>query len=96
MLLCSKGQCVFHFPTSGKENHVVVIDWVTIAVVSKASMIYLSAFRLSTETKGEREGWSEPQGENKRRVGDGDKQDLYPDVNVETGVGAAAGKECPQ
>lgn len=57
MLICSKGQCVFHFPTFGKGNRVVVMDWVAITLVSKAGMIYLSAFQLSTEGKGEGEGW---------------------------------------
>lgn len=98
MLICSKGQCVFHFPTFGKGNHVVVMDWVTITLVSEAGMIYLSAFQLSTEDKGEGEVWRGLQGQKKRRVGEGDreKQDLYPDGNVETRVGAVAGKECPQ
>lgn len=31
------------------------MDWVTIALVSKAGMIYLSAFQLFTEVKGEEE-----------------------------------------
>lgn len=98
MLICSKGQCVFHFPAFGKGNHVVVMDWVTITLVSEAGMIYLSAFQLSTEDKGEGELWRGLQGEKMTRVGEGDreKQDLYPDGNVETRVGATAGKERPQ
>lgn len=98
MLICSKGQCVFHFPAFGKGNHVVVMDWVTITLVSEAGMIYLSAFQLSTEDEGEGELWRGLHGEKMRRVGEGDreKQDLYPDGNVETRVGATAGKERPQ
>lgn len=98
MLICSKGQCVFHFPAFGKGNHVVVMDWVTITLVSEAGMIYLSAFQLSMEDKGEGELWRGLQGEKMRRVGEGDreKQDLHPDGNVETRVGATAGNERPQ
>lgn len=50
------------------------------------------------EDKGEGELWRGLQGKKMRRVGEGDreKQDLYPDGNVETRVGATAGNESPQ
>lgn len=51
----------------------MVMDWVTITLVSKAGMIYLSAFQLSTEVKGEGEVWRRLQGEKKRRVGEGEQ-----------------------
>lgn len=50
------------------------MDWVTITLVSEAGMIYLSAFQLSTEDKGEGEVWRGLQGQKKRRVGEGDRE----------------------
>lgn len=47
------------------------MDWVTITLVSEAGMIYLSAFQLSTEDKGEGELWRGLQEEKMRRVGEG-------------------------
>lgn len=61
--------------------------------------ISFPAFHRGHAAGGEEvEGLERAMGEKKRRVGEGnrEKQDLYPDGNVETRVGAAAGKERPQ
>lgn len=61
----------------------MVMDWVTITLVSKAGMIYLSAFQFSTEGKGEGEIWS---GLQERRRGEWGKGTGKSKIYIQMGM----------